>query len=110
MAGRVAVSDASTRHYRPAPMRSGVPGGIDGRSARQDTTTKKANHGSPFQECLAEWTGLEPATPGVTGRYSNQLNYHSMRTVRFGVTKDGNGLDRPHFVTDSWFGKKKSIQ
>ncbi len=27
--------------------------------------------------CLAEWTGLEPATPGVTGRYSNQLNYHS---------------------------------
>ncbi len=28
-------------------------------------------------ERLAEWTGLEPATPGVTGRYSNQLNYHS---------------------------------
>ena len=28
-------------------------------------------------EVLAEWTGLEPATPGVTGRYSNQLNYHS---------------------------------
>ncbi len=26
---------------------------------------------------MAEWTGLEPATPGVTGRYSNQLNYHS---------------------------------
>ena len=30
-----------------------------------------------FTEYLAEWTGLEPATPGVTGRYSNQLNYHS---------------------------------
>ena len=29
---------------------------------------------------LAEWTGLEPATPGVTGRYSNQLNYHSTRS------------------------------
>ena len=28
-------------------------------------------------DVLAEWTGLEPATPGVTGRYSNQLNYHS---------------------------------
>ena len=28
-------------------------------------------------DLLAEWTGLEPATPGVTGRYSNQLNYHS---------------------------------
>ncbi len=26
---------------------------------------------------MAEWTGLEPATPDVTGRYSNQLNYHS---------------------------------
>jgi hypothetical protein len=26
---------------------------------------------------MAEWTGLEPATPGVTGRYSDQLNYHS---------------------------------
>ena len=28
---------------------------------------------------LAERTGLEPATPGVTGRYSNQLNYRSNR-------------------------------
>src|ERR1700722_10561371 len=26
---------------------------------------------------MAEWTGLEPEAPGVTGRYSNQLNYHS---------------------------------
>ena len=32
---------------------------------------------NPFNFFLAEWTGLEPATPGVTGRYSNQLNYHS---------------------------------
>jgi hypothetical protein len=31
---------------------------------------------------LAEWTGLEPATPGVTGRYSNQLNYHSVLVSR----------------------------
>ncbi len=28
-------------------------------------------------DILAERTGLEPATPGVTGRYSNQLNYRS---------------------------------
>ena len=26
---------------------------------------------------MAEWTGLEPATSGVTGQHSNQLNYHS---------------------------------
>ncbi len=26
---------------------------------------------------VAERTGLEPATPGVTGRYSNHLNYRS---------------------------------
>jgi hypothetical protein len=30
-----------------------------------------------FLGILAERTGLEPATPGVTGRYSNQLNYRS---------------------------------
>ena len=30
-----------------------------------------------FLNVLAERTGLEPATPGVTGRYSNQLNYRS---------------------------------
>ncbi len=30
---------------------------------------------------MAEWTGLEPATPGVTGRYSNQLNYHSWQSA-----------------------------
>ncbi len=35
---------------------------------------------APFGS-LAEWTGLEPATPGVTGRYSNQLNYHSESMV-----------------------------
>jgi hypothetical protein len=27
---------------------------------------------------FAEWTGLEPATSCVTGRHSNQLNYHSV--------------------------------
>jgi hypothetical protein len=34
---------------------------------------------SDFSERLyAEWTGLEPATSCVTGRHSNQLNYHSV--------------------------------
>ena len=27
---------------------------------------------------VAVRTGLEPATPGVTGRYSNQLNYRTI--------------------------------
>lgn len=39
---------------------------------------------------VAERTGLEPATPGVTGRYSNQLNYRSM------VGADG--LEPPTFA------------
>ncbi len=34
---------------------------------------------------MAEWTGLEPATPGVTGRYSNQLNYHSAKLDSTGL-------------------------
>ena len=38
---------------------------------------EKTGTGPVFSILLAEWTGLEPATPGVTGRYSNQLNYHS---------------------------------
>ena len=33
---------------------------------------------------MAERTGLEPATPGVTGRYSNQLNYRSTWWVLLG--------------------------
>ena len=31
---------------------------------------------------MAERTGLEPATPGVTGRYSNHLNYRSVGQAR----------------------------
>jgi hypothetical protein len=42
--------------------------------------TKSPDKGA-FSWVLAEWTGLEPATPGVTGRYSNQLNYHSSFTA-----------------------------
>ncbi len=40
---------------------------------------KNCFHNSPKQigRKVAERTGLEPATPGVTGRYSNQLNYRS---------------------------------
>ena len=34
-----------------------------------------------FEE-LAGWTGLEPATSDVTGRRSNQLNYHPAKASR----------------------------
>ena len=43
---------------------------------------------------LAEWTGLEPATPGVTGRYSNQLNYHSAVEKMVGAE----GIEPPTFA------------
>jgi hypothetical protein len=41
---------------------------------------------------MAERTGLEPATPGVTGRYSNQLNYRSGGTT---ALVGGEGLEPP---------------
>ena len=40
--------------------------------------TKQATKNETLDEGLAERMGLEPATPGVTGRYSNQLNYRSV--------------------------------
>ena len=51
-----------------------------GRKGKPDGKSKKKNpHGANHAgSVLAEWTGLEPATPGVTGRYSNRLNYHSL--------------------------------
>ena len=37
-------------------------------------------------------TGLEPATPCVTGRYSNQLNYHTVFGRRMTVAFDCRGF------------------
>ena len=42
---------------------------------RQAESKKPAFAG--FLGEMAEWTGLEPATSGVTGQHSNRLNYHS---------------------------------
>ena len=36
---------------------------------------------------VAERTGLEPATSGVTGRYSNQLNYRSVLKQMVGAER-----------------------
>ena len=34
---------------------------------------------------MAQRTGLEPATLGVTGRYSNQLNYRCTSTIHIAI-------------------------
>ncbi|MEN9783350.1 MAG: hypothetical protein RJA24_693 [Pseudomonadota bacterium] len=47
---------------------------------------------------LAEWTGLEPATPGVTGRYSNQLNYHSSFPLYCKLLVGADGIEPPTFA------------
>ena len=39
---------------------------------------KKNKWKTSFILILAVWTGLEPATPCVTGMYSNQLNYQTL--------------------------------
>ncbi len=38
--------------------------------------TEKGPDWDPLLTVVARLTGLEPATPGVTGRYSNQLSYN----------------------------------
>ena len=47
-----------------------------------------------FYNLLAERTGLEPATPGVTGRYSNQLNYRSTSFHQFVRLVDSSNVQR----------------
>ena len=42
-----------------------------------------------FFNLMARRTGLEPATPGVTGRYSNQLSYHRASIVRDNEKESG---------------------
>ncbi len=42
---------------------------------------KEGRRKGVLQVQMAEWTGLEPATSGVTGQHSNQLNYHSAEPV-----------------------------
>ena len=46
------------------------------------------------QADMAERTGLEPATPGVTGRYSNQLNYRSVIPRRVQYASETGGCYR----------------
>ena len=43
---------------------------------------------------MADRTGLEPATSGVTGRHSNQLNYRST-VVKTSILVGGDGIEPP---------------
>jgi hypothetical protein len=63
---------------------------------------------------LARLTGLEPATPGVTGRYSNQLSYnrvcHPVLPEHVGVLRKGaGGVKRPMLFLLLWRRNKFSI-
>ncbi len=40
---------------------------------------------------MADQTGLEPSTSGVTGRHSNQLNYRSANA--FSLLVGGTGIE-----------------
>ena len=44
---------------------------------------------------MADRTGLEPATSGVTGRHSNQLNYRSNGRKFSDVMVGGDGIEPP---------------
>ena len=59
---------------------------ITGHRSRELERTKKgrARKRPSLKENLAGWTGLEPATSDVTGRRSNQLNYHPAKVVERG--------------------------
>ena len=52
------------------------------RVPKRRNTRVSNDKGAPRAPLLnvAEWTGLEPATSGVTGQHSNQLNYHSAQS------------------------------
>gem|GEM_PF-4458610 len=51
---------------------------------------------------LAEWTGLEPATPGVTGRYSNQTE---LPLQNFPARK----LWRPHGDSNPGYRRERAV-
>ena len=44
---------------------------------------------------MADRTGFEPATSGVTGRHSNQLNY---RSVECNLMVGAEGVEPPTFA------------
>ena len=81
-----AVNERNAKFVRMSPESSGLPEGTAHKSSRQRSDSPRAK---PTERsvgkaqillinlaAVARLTGLEPATPGVTGRYSNQLSYN----------------------------------
>ena len=69
---------------------------------RQDRRPQKnrIHYVSDAVQILARWTGLEPATTGVTGRYSNQLSYHRAEYLTNQISKKmvgDDGVEPPTF-------------
>ena len=65
---------------------------------------------------MAERTGFEPATPGVTGRYSNQLNYRSADLASWWVLQGSNlrptackAVALPTELNTRWLGRAGSL-
>ena len=56
-------------------------------SERKKTPLKK----EVYLMLMADRTGLEPATSGVTGRHSNQLNYRSVKA--YSLMVGGTGIE-----------------
>ncbi len=57
-----------------------VDGNVDGHGSGRPQAARK------YLILLAGWTRLELATSGVTGRRSNQLNYHPASSSQIGST------------------------
>ncbi len=56
---------------------------------------------------MAQRTGLEPATPGVTGRYSNRLNY---RCASAGLSSDSQDLSKQGHPVPGWLFALRGAQ
>ena len=96
----------------PAPTRVRITSGSTQPPPRPAVRRPKGGevgHRDHHGRKLARWTGLEPATPGVTGRYSNQLSYHrALEGADKGFTggrQAGNARPRPR--ARAFFGKRR---
>ncbi len=79
-ASLVTISPRGTQIWKGMGHQSGSPGGAKKAGYRRQKAHQRSSDGlvASEEKLLAVRTGLEPATPCVTGRYSNQLNYRTI--------------------------------